>query len=109
VGSVGGLKDMAERLLTPSDVADRCQVSSKTVLRAIHGGRLRASRLGELGAYRMREADVEDWIERCVLEISAARRTPTVIVGGPVAAGSVGRLAVMDDMGRGATSPRPAL
>jgi excisionase family DNA binding protein len=103
------LKDMTERLLTPTDVADRCQVSSKTVLRAIHRGRLRASRLAELGAYRMREADVEDWIERCVLEISAVRRTPAVIVGGPVAAGTVGRLALMDDMGRRASSPRPAL
>lgn len=100
---------MTERLLTPTDVADRCQVSSKTVLRAIHRGRLRASRLGELGAYRMREADVEDWIERCVLEVPAARRTPAVIVGGPIAAGTVGRLALTDDMGRGASSPRRAL
>src|SRR3954452_645470 len=98
---------MTERLLTPSDVADRCQVSSKTVLRAIHRGRLRASRLGELGAYRMREADVDDWIERCVLEIPAARRTAPVIVSGPVAPGTVGRLALTDDMGRGASSPRP--
>ena len=100
---------MTERLLTPTDVADRCQVSSKTVLRAIHRGRLRASRLGELGAYRMREADVEDWIERCVLEIPAARRLPEVILGGPAAAGTIGRLALTDDMGRGASSPRPAL
>src|SRR4051812_14362141 len=100
---------MTERLLTPSDVADRCQVSSKTVLRAIHRRRLRASRLGELGAYRMREADVEDWIERCTLDIPPARRAPEVVVRGPVVAGTVGRLALSDDMGRGASSPRPAL
>ena len=62
-GPLNGLVyTMLERLLTPSDVADLCQISSKTVLRAIHRGRLRASRLGEQGAYRMREADVEAWI-----------------------------------------------
>ncbi len=33
-------------LLTPREVATRCKVSTKTVLRAIRGGRLRASRLG---------------------------------------------------------------
>ena len=65
---------MLERLLTPSDVADRCQVSTKTVLRAIHRGRLRASRLGEQGAYRIREADAERWIESCVLEAAAPPR-----------------------------------
>jgi excisionase family DNA binding protein len=65
---------MLERLLTPSDIADRCQVSTKTVLRAIHRGSLRASRLGEHGAYRIREADAERWIEDCVLEVTAPPR-----------------------------------
>ncbi len=46
---------MDERLLTPADVAERCQISAKSVLRAIHRGQLRAYRLGERGAYRLRE------------------------------------------------------
>jgi excisionase family DNA binding protein len=51
-----------EPLLTPADVADRCQVSPKTVMRAIRAGRLRAYRLGTRGAYRLRAADVEAWL-----------------------------------------------
>jgi len=40
--------------LTPADVARRCKMSVKTVLRAIHSGSLRASRLGGRYAYRIR-------------------------------------------------------
>lgn len=90
---------MLERLLTPSDVADRCQVSTKTVLRAIHRGRLRASRLGEQGAYRIREADAERWIEDCVLEVAAA----SVAVASPsrlAEAPANGRLMLTPYMGR---------
>ena len=50
------------RLLTPTDVAEHCQISTKTVLRAIQSGRLRASRLGSRGAYRMRVEDVDEWL-----------------------------------------------
>src|SRR5688500_18778186 len=63
-----------EQLRTPADVAKRCQISAKTVLRAIHAGRLRASRLGEGGAYRMSDVDVDMWIEQSV--VSPPRRTP---------------------------------
>ena len=84
---------MLERLLTPSDVAERCQVSTKTVLRAIHRGRLRASRLGEQGAYRIREADAEQWIESCVLEVPAP--TPSRERNE-----TSGRLVLAPDMGR---------
>jgi excisionase family DNA binding protein len=91
---------MVEQLLTPSDVAERCQISTKTVLRAIHHGRLRASRLGEHGAYRMREADVEAWIEASVLTIQQVRPpavpAPRPAVGEP----SSGRLVLAPDMGR---------
>jgi excisionase family DNA binding protein len=90
---------MLERLLTPSDVADRCQVSTKTVLRAIHRGRLRASRLGEHGAYRIREADAERWIEDCVLAVAA----PPPADAAPTRAGeraANGRLVLAPDMGR---------
>ena len=73
---------MSERLLTPSDVAERCQVSTKTVLRAIHRGRLRASRLGEHGAYRIREVDVDDETVRASLDPTAFVRAHDV-PGGP--------------------------
>jgi excisionase family DNA binding protein len=85
-----------ERLLTPSDLADRCQVSTKTVLRAIHRGRLRASRLGEQSAYRIREADAEQWIESCVLEIPSPRVAS--VTSEPAETGR--RLVLAPDMGR---------
>lgn len=87
---------MSERLLTPSDVADRCQVSTKTVLRAIHRGRLRASRLGEQGAYRMRADDVDEWIEACIVEIAPQRASPAATSG----AVTTGRLVLTQEMGR---------
>lgn len=59
---------MVEELLTPAEVSERCKVSTKTVLRAIRAGRLRASRLGSRGAYRVRPADLEQWIETTRVE-----------------------------------------
>lgn len=56
-----------EKLLTPGDVAERCQISTKTVLGAIDAGRLRASRLGEQRAFRVRAEDVERWIGSSVV------------------------------------------
>lgn len=53
---------MNSQLLTPNDVAAYCQVSPKTVLRAIQSGRLRAARLGVRGAYRVSQTDMETWI-----------------------------------------------
>jgi excisionase family DNA binding protein len=52
-------------LLRPDDVAELCQVSTKTVQRAIRAGRLRAYRLGARGAYRIRPDDVEAWLQSC--------------------------------------------
>ncbi len=91
---------MTERLLTPVDVADRCQISAKTVLRAIHRGQLRASRLGTQRAYRMREADVEQWIETSVLAPPPARRVPDVPAARAPEPGTIGRLSLTPDMGR---------
>jgi excisionase family DNA binding protein len=71
-----------EVLLTPADVAERCQISPKTVLRAIRSGRLRAYRLGARGAYRMRSADVEEWlndsqVQAVVVPLRAREPTPS--------------------------------
>ncbi len=74
-------------------------MSTKTVLRAIHRGRLRASRLGEHGAFRIREADVERWIESSVLDIplpARAMATPER----PPAPPAAGRLVLTSEMGR---------
>ncbi len=87
-----------ETLLKPVDVAKRCQVNTKTVLRAIHAGRLRASRLGESGALRVRPEDVEAWIDATVVEPPARAEAPPLRVVGRASA--LGRLVVTPEMGR---------
>lgn len=87
-----------ETLLKPVDVAKRCQVNTKTVLRAIHAGRLRASRLGASGALRVRPADMQAWIDATVVEPPAPAEAPPLRVVGRVSA--VGRLVVSPEMGR---------
>lgn len=88
---------MTEKLLTPADVAELCQLSTKTVLRAIRAGRLRASRLGEHAAFRVRPEDVDAWIEATVLEPVRKEPPPLHAVAHP---NTVGRLVVTPDMGR---------
>ena len=65
-------------MLTPSEVADCCQLSTKTVLRAIRRGDLRASQLGSCRAFRIRAEDVDAWIAaKTVLPpLSASFRLP---------------------------------
>ncbi len=74
-------------------------MSTKTVLRAIHRGRLRASRLGEHGAFRIREADVERWIESSVLDAPLPARAMATPEPRP-AAPTAGRLVLTTEMGR---------
>jgi excisionase family DNA binding protein len=90
---------MDERLLTPADVAARCQISAKSVLRAIHRGQLRAYRLGERGAYRLRECDVDAWLEQAIVTPPAPKQLPGVVPARerPTPAG---RLTLTPDMGR---------
>jgi len=64
---------MATPLLTPNDVADLCQISPKTVMRAIRSGRLAATRLGKRGAFRISPDDVDAWIEESRLTTSPVR------------------------------------
>lgn len=52
-------------LLTLAEVAAHCRVSTKTVLRAIRSGALRAVRLGTRGAYRVDPAAMDAWIAAC--------------------------------------------
>jgi excisionase family DNA binding protein len=93
-----------DQLLTPADVARRCRVSTKTVLRAIHSGRLRASRLGSRGAYRVRPEDVLEWLDATATtgrgERPMSRRAePLPLVAS--APGPAGRLVVYEGMGAG--------
>ena len=92
-------------MLTPREIAERCQVSTKTVLRAIRCGRLRASRLGDSGAYRVWERDMHAWIEASVVEPPKPQREPApplVAVEPPVP--TRGRLVVTPEMGRQASA-----
>ena len=52
-----------DRLLTPHQVADACQLSPRTVSRAIERGELRASKLAVRGGWRIVPADVDAWLQ----------------------------------------------
>ena len=91
---------MDDLMLTPADVARRCQISTKTVLRAIHSGRLRAYRLGSRGAFRMRPSDVDHWINGSLLEVQEAARTPVIPRVAEARGTGRGRLVVAPSMGR---------
>lgn len=93
-------KDRREvtELLTPKEVALACRVSEKTVYRAIATEELRAARLGDRGAYRIRPEWVEDWVEN-----RAGKRAPPARRAAPPRARghrSKGSLVVMPEMGR---------
>src|SRR3954454_13334296 len=77
---------LIDPLLTPADVAERCQVSAKTVLRAIHRGSLAAIRLGESGAYRIRSIDVEAWIDASRVRPNSRSESRPASVRSPVRA-----------------------
>lgn len=51
-----------DALLTPQQVAQACQLSARTVLRAIDRGDLRASKLAVRGGWRIMPADVDEWL-----------------------------------------------
>src|SRR4051812_9040859 len=103
------------QLLTIDQVASLCQVSTKTVYRAIRRGALRASRLGAGGAYRGRPEAMERGIDARAQP--AARRsaqppgpTPQPRPPPPRRAGgaSLGRAAGADAAARArARAPRP--
>lgn len=79
-------------MYTPAEVAARVQVCARTVMRAIHRGELRASRLGAR-SYRVRSEDIEAWIVATTVlsapEPESARVTPVE-----------GELHVTEEMGR---------
>ena len=97
---------LTDRLLTPAEVADYCQVSARTVRRAIQSGTLRASRLGSRSAYRVRVEDIEAWIVATTV-LPSHTVTPSRTAPPPLAPefrryrlSNEGRLTVTRDMGR---------
>src|SRR5947199_10824907 len=83
-------------LLRTEDVAELCQVSTKTVLRAIRSGRLRAYRLGKRNAYRIRPDDVEAWLQSSQVRGRASDPAPVDQLVLPLQPRERGRLAVDD-------------
>jgi len=60
---------------TIGDVAIRCDVSMKTVRRAIKAGELRAMRFNRQ-VVRIARADLESWVERCTRRAVSINGTP---------------------------------
>ena len=52
---------MSEKLLTPTQVAERLQITERTVYEWIRGGKLTALKLGRL--WRIRPQDLETFLE----------------------------------------------
>jgi excisionase family DNA binding protein len=93
LGGLKGMDDAATELMyRPAEVAARVQVCTRTVMRAIHRGELRASRLGPR-AYRIRPEDIDAWIVATTVlpapEPESARVRPVD-----------GELCVTEEMGR---------
>lgn len=91
---------MSQPMLTPAEIAEHCRLSTKTVLRAIRSGRLRACRLGTRGGYRVAAEDLEAWIATSMVEPEKrawSSRTPLPIAS--PAPSAMGRLVVGPGMG----------
>src|SRR4051794_18530879 len=98
---------MTDRLLTPQDVADYCQLSTKSVLRAIQDGRLPAVRLGTRGGFRIRADDMDAWIAASAVQPTRRSVTAEPVVTPPSRPVS-GRLELPPPNGRrGYGEPEP--
>lgn len=66
------------RLLTVRQTAEALSVSPSLVYRLASEGTLRCYRIGR-GALRFREEDIEEYLARCVVEVTLEpQRTPAV-------------------------------
>jgi excisionase family DNA binding protein len=54
----------AERLLTVEEIAARLGLSIETVRRYLRNGELKGSMFGRRGGYRVKESDLQDFIQR---------------------------------------------
>ena len=89
---------MPSPLLTAGDVAELCQVSAKTVMRAIRSGDLRAARLGKRGAFRIAPEDVDAWLDSNSITPSHAAADFRAASSSKGRVSGHGRLVITDDM-----------
>lgn len=61
--AAGGAAAGGPPMLTPEQVAERCHVSPRTVMRAIRAGELVASQLASRGCWRIRAEHVDAWLD----------------------------------------------
>src|SRR4051794_23427755 len=99
---------MPDPLLTPQDIADRCQISATTALRAIRAGRLRAGRLGTRGGFRIHPAAAEARITSSIVAPSRAPPRPAPLVD-PAPAPTPGELKLPPGMGRRSPPDAPGV
>src|SRR5258707_13139884 len=77
-----------DRLISTQEVAERLNVDKKTVLRYIHAGKLKGSRIGR--DYRIAESTVKDFLSRS--ELFAPRpRGATIVTAMGNQKGGVGK------------------
>jgi chromosome partitioning protein len=77
-----------DQLLSTQEVAERLNVDKKTVLRYIHAGKLKGSRIGR--DYRIAESTVKDFLARSEL-FTAKQRGSTVVTAMVNQKGGVGK------------------
>lgn len=70
------------KLLTVQEVADTMKVSEKTVRRLIKRGDLAAYKLGDRGQLRVKERDLEQYVEAQRLEVEPAESNEEVTESG---------------------------
>lgn len=97
---------MTEPAFTVAQVADLAQCSTKTVMRAIDAGELRASQLAKRGTWRIRREDIDAWFDLRA-NTQPRPRTVTTPPARPIQVGRArrrrpahGRVSVTDEMGR---------
>jgi excisionase family DNA binding protein len=54
---------VSERLMTVQEVAERLHLAYETVRRYVHDGRLKGVKFGNRGGWRIRERDLEAFLE----------------------------------------------
>lgn len=97
-----------ERLLTVENVAAACQVSQRTVMRAIAAGELEAFQLASRGTWRISPAAVAAWLAaRSSARRHGSRRpVPEAVSVQPPPGRPRGRRRAMDEQGRLQAPPK---
>ena len=65
-------------LLKPTEVADLCRCSVKTVMRAVVAGELEASQLARRGTWIVRANAIDEWLDRRSNRVRPPRPRPDI-------------------------------